>query len=154
MLSRFIPLILCLVTMYGGCQMFKINDGKTNENTKITAKDLCEKGVKVMAVIQNEYTEMEVGSSVSYQYKYDYDVNGKKYTGNISKKEELEIPVIEITYNPDHPESSTTVDPCKTYAAIKDNPGRWPQWMEMVGAGIFILGLGFVQSSAVRAIKG
>jgi len=107
-----------------------------------------------MAILQSEYTELEVGSSVSYQYKYDYKVNDKTYTGKISKSEELEIPILEVTYNPAKPEDVTTVDPCPVYEKIKDNPSRWPQWLEYIGAGLFLLGFATIKSSIVSAIRG
>ncbi len=153
-MNRFLPLILCVLFMYGGCQMFKINEGKTSETQKKTNQDLCEKGIKTTAILQDEYTEMEVGSSVSYMYKYDYNVNGKTYTGKITKREELTVPVLEVTYNSENPESVTTTNPCEVYAKIKDLPSRWPQWFEYVGAGLFLLSLGFVKSSAIRAFTG
>lgn len=146
-MKRFIPLLLCAMTMYGGCKLFTINNGKSSTESKQKQKDLCENGVKVMAMLQNEYTEMEIGSSVSYQYKYDYVVDEKTYTGKISKDEELEIPILEVTYDSKNPASVTTVDPCQVYEKIKDNPGRYPQWFEYVGAGLFLLGLSFGQGS-------
>lgn len=153
-MNRFIPLVLSVVMMYGGCQLFEINKGKANEGSKELQKGLCENGVKAKAIIQNEYTEMEVGSSVSYQYKFDYEVDGKPHTGNITKNEELTIPIVEITYDKNNPATYSTGDPCKTYERIKDLPGKWPQWFEYVGAGIFLLGLGYIQSAIVHLIRG
>lgn len=153
-MARFLPLILVIVSMYGGCQLFEINKGKATDQLKNDKQQLCENGVKTTATLQNEYTEMEVGSSVSYQYKYDYVVDGVTYTGNLSKKEELEIPLVEITYNPKFPDQSTTTDPCAAYAKIKDMAAPWPEWIEYIGAGLFILGLLFLKGSAVRAITG
>jgi len=155
MLSRFLPIFLCLLFMYSGCKLFKINEGKTNDSYKIAQKSLCDNGLETTAILQNEYTELEVGSSVSYQYKFDYEVNGQSYTGNFSRDEELEIPVIKITYDSKNPESYlTSGNACEIYAAVKDNPSKWPQWFEYVGVGMFLLALGFIQSSAIRAFKG
>lgn len=153
-MNRFTPLIVCLLLMLGGCQLFKINDGRSSAENKEEQQALCEKGVKANAILQDEYTEMEVASSVSYLYKYDYEVNGKTYTGNLTKDEELQIPIIAITYNPDNPESVTTTDPCAVYAKIKDMPATWPQWIEYIGVGAFLLGLAFAKSSAVKALTG
>ena len=85
MLSRFLPLFLTLLLMYGGCKLFTINDGRTDESYKIAQKSLCDHGVEIMAILQNEYTELEVGSSTSYQYKFDYVVDDKTYSGDLSK---------------------------------------------------------------------
>jgi hypothetical protein len=153
-MNRFLPLILSALCLYGGCKLANINSGKTSEANKETKKSLCENGVKTTAILQNEYTEMEIGSSVSYQYKFDYEVDGKTYTGNHSVSEELAIPILEVRYDKTNPSSVTTSDPCVTYEKIKDLPGKYPDWMEYVGIGIFLLGLGFGQSSIVRAIKG
>ncbi len=153
-MSRFLPLILSIFCLYGGCKLANINSGKTSEANKATKKSLCENGVKTTAILQNEYTEMEIGSSVSYQYKFDYEVEGKTYTGNHSVSEELAIPILEVQYDKSNPSSVTTIDPCATYEKIKDLPGKYPDWMEYIGIGLFLLGLGYGQSSIVRAIRG
>lgn len=153
-MKRFLPLLFCAFSMYGGCQLFEINKGKSTAEAKQKQKDLCEKGVKVMAVLQNEYTELKVGSSVSYQYKFDYKVDGKTYTGNMTEKKVLESPIVEVTYNSSNPEIVTTSDPCLVYEKIKDNPSKWPQWIEYIGAGLFLLGFAAIKSSAVTAIRG
>lgn len=112
-MARFLPLILSLIAMYGGCQLFEINKGKSTVEYKKNQQELCEQGVQTTAILQNEYTEMEVANSVSYLYKYDYVVDGKTYTGSISKKEELGVPMLTITYNPNNPDVVTTSESCE-----------------------------------------
>lgn len=153
-MNRFLPLILSIICLYGGCKLANINSGKTTEAAKETKKSLCENGEKTTAVLQNEYTEMEIGSSVSYQYKYDYQVDGKTYTGKHSASEELAIPILEVFYDKNNPSSVTTIEPCASYEKIKDLPGKYPDWMEYVGIGLFLLGLGYGQSSIMKAIRG
>lgn len=155
MLGRFLPLLLCLTFLYGGCQLFKINDGKTNDATKAKTKALCDKGEKANAVLESEYTEMKIAGTKTFLYDFHYRVGGEKFEGSVSKNKELTIPIVEILYDPDNPASYTTnLDPCASYAAIKDNPGRWPNWFEYAGVGIFLLGLGMAKSSVVNVFKG
>jgi len=154
MLARFLPLLICAVSMYGGCQLFKINDGRTNEATKLETKTLCEKGEKAVALLRNEYTEMKVAGSKTFLYEFDYEVDGASYPGKISKNEELSIPIVSIIYDPDNPSVHTTnEDPCASYAAIKDNAARWPDWFEYAGIGLFLLGLVFAKSSVLRVFS-
>ncbi len=59
MLARFLPLLLSLVFLYGGCQLFTINKGKSSDDDKAKQKALCENGVEAIGLLQNEYTEPE-----------------------------------------------------------------------------------------------
>lgn len=141
--------------MYSGCQLFKINDGKTNEASKVETKSLCDNGEKAVALLRSEYTEMKVAGTKTYFYEFDYEVDGVSYPGKFNKNEILSIPIVSIIYDRDNPASyTTTEDPCATYAAIKDNASRYPDWFEYVGGGLFLLGLMFAKSSVVQVFTG
>lgn len=152
-MNKFLPLILCVLFMYGGCQLFTINDGRTSEAFKTEQKGLCDNGVKTVAMLHDEYTELKIKSARSYQYQFDYMVDEKKYTGKITKTSKLTSPTLEITYNSNNPESYTTKDACAVFAKVKDYPASRPQWLEYIGAGIFLLALLFIKGSIVRIFR-
>ncbi|MFK7774408.1 MAG: hypothetical protein AB8F94_19855 [Saprospiraceae bacterium] len=154
MLSRFLPLILCIIFLYGGYKLVTINEGKTTESVKEFKKTHCENSVMINAMIQEEYTRVEMESATYFEYKFDYEVDGKKYSGDHTVSTEMTIPIITVYYNKNQPNVVSTDDPCLAYKRIKDSPIRYPDWIEYVGIGMVLLGLGFGRSSIVRAIRG
>ncbi len=72
----------------------------------------------------------------------------------MTETEELENPLVKIIYNPADPNQVSTGAPCEVYEKIKDNPSRYPQWFEYISAGIFVIGLLFVQGGIRRAFTG
>ncbi len=149
-MNRFLPLFFCLIAMYGGCQLYKINDGTSSQSNIENQKALCERGVKTTAILLPEYTEMGSGS---FFFDYEYEVNGKKYTTIVNRDDESPDPTVEVTYNPDNPELETRTNPCETYEKIKSKPSSYPSWLSSAGAIIFILGLGYLQSSVVALFR-
>lgn len=154
MTSRFLPLILCLVCLFVGYKLTDINNGRTSESTVNFKKMLCEKSVKAGAMIRSEYTQVEQGDAIYYEYTYDFEVGEKTYSGTYTVSEELTIPIVEVFYNSDDPSNVMTSDPCLDYERIKDRPMSYPSWIENVGLVFLLIAIGFGRSSIVRAIKG
>jgi len=115
---------------------------------------LCDKSVKTGAMVKNEYTRIEEEEAIYYEYQYYFEVGEETYSGTHRVSKELKIPIVEIFYNSDDPNNVTIHDPCIDYNKLKDRPMRYPDWIEYLGMGIILLGLGFGRSSIVRAIKG
>ena len=148
-MKKILPIIIGVVMAYIGWQLWDSNEGSDLKDKEGYYKELCEKGVQVNAILQNEYTQLKGKVLNVITYKYDYEVDGRTYTGEVSTNKLPDIPIIEITYLPDTPEVSEKGDMCKTYQSIKENDSS--SFLMYLGIGMFFIGI-FVAYSGLKSL--
>lgn len=151
-MKKIIPLIIGVAVTATGWLLWDNNEGSSLKGKEGYYKELCEKGVKTTALLHNEYTQTKGKVLSAVTYKYDYEVNGKKYTGEITTDKLPESLSIEVTYLPGKPEVSEKGDPCKTYESIKNSTGS--SSLMYVGEGMFFIGIIFTYSRLKNQVRG
>lgn len=138
-MKKFLPLIIGIAMVIIGWKLWDGNSKSSLKDQESKYKELCEQGVKVMATMQNQYTETTINSLKMYTYKLDYTVEGQSYTKekttNILPKEAE----IELTYLPSTPQTAETGDMCKQYEEIKSDSSS--SFLLYLGIGMFFIGI-------------
>jgi hypothetical protein len=138
-MKKALPLIIGVAMIIIGWQLWDKNEGSSLKDKEGYYKKICEEGVKTMATLQNEYSQMKGKIVNIVTYKYDYVVNGKTYTGQSTTNKLPDNNEFEVTYLPDSPEVVERGKPCATYESIKnDNSSPFLQYL---GIGLFFIGI-------------
>jgi len=150
-MKRVLPVAVGIAMAIIGWQLWDKNEGADMKDKEGYYQELCEKGVKTNAVLQDEYTHTKGKIIDIVTYKYDYEVDGKTYTGEISEKKLPDSREIEITYLPENPEVSQKGDPCKTYESIKNNHAS--SFLMYTGITLFFVGILVAWSGFKRLVR-
>jgi hypothetical protein len=138
-MKRFLPFIVGVVMVVIGWQLWDKNEGSSLKDKEDHYKKLCERGIKTMATLQNEYSQMKGRIINVVTYKYDYVVNGQIFTGQVTTNKLPDNDEFEVTYLPENPKVVEKANPCATYESIKnDNSSPFLQYL---GIGLFFIGI-------------
>ena len=151
-MKKIIPLFIGVAVTVAGWLLWDANEGSSQKDKEGYYKELCEKGVKTTALLHNEYSQTKGKVLNVVTYKYNYEVNGKKYIGEITTDKLPESLSIEVTYLPEKPEISEKGEPCKTYESIKGNTAS--STLMYAGIGMFFIGGIFTFNQLKNLVRG
>ncbi len=138
-MRRLLPVVVGIIMIAVGGLLWSQNEGSSLKDQEGYYRELCEKGVRTQAVLQAQYTSTKGTAVNMVTYKYDYVVDGRTYTGEVTTNRLPEGREFEVTYLPEKPETSERGSPCKTYESIK-NSSASPGLM-YTGIGLFFIGV-------------
>jgi len=152
-ISPFIIGITIGITMgIIGMNLWTNNEGSSLKGEEDFYKNLCDNGVKTIANMQDEYTHRKGKATNIVSYKYDYFVNGIKYTEEIITNKLPKTQAFEITYLPSNPSLSSISNVCATYERIKNDTSS--SSLMYIGIVMFFIGLLTAWTSFKKLIKG
>ncbi len=150
-MKKFIPLIIGIVLGIIGFVLWTNNQGSSLKDEEEFFKSLCEDGQKTIARIQDQYTRTEGTVVNMVSYKYDYYVDGIKYTEEVSTDKLPSTTEFEITYMPNNPSVSSKSNVCGTYERIKNDTSS--SALMYVGIAFFFIGLLIVRTSFKKLVR-
>ncbi len=138
-MKKFLTLIVGVIMVIVGWQLWDKNEGSSRKDKEGYYKKICEQGIKTMATLQNEYSQMKGKILNVITYKYDYVVNGQTYTGQTTTNKLPDNIEFEVTYLPDDPQVVEEGNPCGTYESIKNDNSS--PFLYYLGIGLFFIGI-------------
>lgn len=114
---------------------------------------LCKGSAHTQAIVQNitkEHTNKKRRKSSWRTYSYTYTVAGNACSGQFTTQNELSSTTMTIWYDPQKPNVSLTIDPCKQLVFSKSM--QYPTWYSVVGPLLFLVGIVLVFKSSLKLI--
>jgi hypothetical protein len=145
-MRRVLPLLVAVVLLGVGFLLAYTNSDAISSEKKYRYGVLCKRGQRTRATVRNG----TVGSAM-VTYTYDYEVNGTKYTQEVTTDRLPDRGEFEVTYWPSDPRVAERGDVCETYERIKSN--RSSETLMWFGIGMCIVGLGVGWSGIMSLLR-
>jgi len=150
-------LIAAAVFTYFGWQLTDKGLSSPSDESLAKYEQLCKSSVKTIGFLDSTYTETTIkvikGSSGTKMNKFTFTfmADGETQTGSYTTSGMPKNPTVDVWYDPAHPDSYMTNDPCKQFEYSKGK--KHPGWYAFVGVPMLLLGAGSLYGMLKRGLK-